>query len=257
MPSVSIATSVGIGCPNNSADVKKIQIALNNIPAHWGGASPALKEDGDCQFKTKSAIANLQQWQFGWNDGKISPGGVTLLRINEMLDPPEKPGNPDAIKVKWEFSYPFVGQVKSMGCWAATAAMLISAGDKKECSLEEALVKADGGSEGLFHMLFDWDTGLPWEHHGKFTKALDLKLEGGKTFLVKTVAGWLKWDPVGLTLIFKNRTHVVALTGMRGDGTLHGTYGVGYDPMGKTFAYSWRTLKGQYELVDHKTIWRC
>jgi hypothetical protein len=256
MSPVVISASVGAGCVNKAVDVKKIQLALNAIAPHWGGANPKLDEDGDCKYFTKTAIANLQQWQFGWNDSQISPGGVTLKRINEMLASPEKPGNPDTIKVKWEFSYPFVGQIKAMGCWAATGAMLISARDCKQYTLEEGLVKADDGTTGFFHSMFDLDTGLRWDYHPKYTKALGLKLETNKTFPIATMVKWVKDGPVGLTLIFSNRTHIVAVTGMRGDGTLYGTYGVGYDPMGKTFVYSWRTLKGQYDVVGYQSIWR-
>ena len=254
---VTISASVGSGCMNNNSDVKKIQMGLNELPRHWGGPFPKLVTDGNCGTLTTGAIENLQRWQFGWQDRKISPGGVTLQRINDMLASGEKPGSPDDIKIKWQMSFPFVGQVKSMGCWAATAAMMLTVRDRRGYKLEDILTKADGGADGLFHLAFLLDTGLRWEHHDTFTKALGLKREGLKSFPVSTFAIWLRSDPVGLTLSFKNRAHIVCLNGMIGDGTQYGTYGFGYDPWGSDFIYSWRTLRGQFEMVDQKTIWRC
>lgn len=255
MPHVSISASVGEGGVNKPADVRKIQDTLNSIPKQWAGAELTLVPDSDCGPQTKAAIRNLQSWQFGWSDGLISPGGVTLARINEMLASTETAGGV-VIDVKSQFSYPFVGQEKSMGCWAATGAMLISVRDLKQYKLVEALDKADKGPAGTFHLLFQLDTGLKWEYYEDFPKALGLKAEGGKTYPVSTIATWLKRGPVGLTLEFKNRIHVVTLTGLVGDGTVFGTYGIGYDPMGKNFNYAWRTLMGQYEITGHKTIWR-
>lgn len=254
---VTISASVGYGCTNKYADVIKIQTALNDIPQHWGGPSPKLATEGSCKALTIAAIENIQRWQFGWKDGKISPGGVTLQRINDMLASPEKPGSPDHIKIKWEMSFPFVGQVKSMGCWAATAAMMLSVRDRKFYKLEDILTKADGGPSGAFHSAFSLDWGLRWELHDTFTKAVGLKREGLKSFPVSTFASWLRSDPVGLTLNFKTKVHIVCLNGMIGDGTQYGTYGFGYDPWGSDFIYSWRTLRGQFEMVDYKTIWRC
>ncbi len=254
---VEISSSVGSGCVNNSSDVRKIQTALNDVPLNWGGPSPKLAVDGACGALTTGAIENLQRWQYGWKDGKISPGGATLQRINDMLASHEKPGPPEHIKIKWQMSFPFVGQVKSMGCWAATAAMMLAIRDRKQYTLEDILSKADGGAAGLFHMAFLMDTGLRWEYHDKFTKALGLRREGLKSFPVSTFANWLRADPVGLTLNFKSKVHIVCLNGMIGDGTQYGTYGFGYDPWGSDFIYSWRTLRGQFEMVDRQTIWRC
>jgi len=254
---IQIGSSVGSGCANNKADVTKIQIALNTFPVGWGGPSPKLPVNGTSSAALIAAIENLQSWQYGWKDGKISPGGVTLQRINSMIASPERPGNPDAISIKWEVSFPFVGQVLSMGCWAATAAMMLCVRDHKQYQLEEILTKADGGPAGTFRLAFLMDGGLKWELHDKFTKALGLKREGLKSFPISTFASWLKYNPLGLTLVFSNKSHIVCLHGMKGDGTEYGTYGFGYDPMGKNFIYSWRTLRGQFELVDLKSIWRC
>ena len=254
---VTITSSVGSGCTNNPWDVNKIQSALNQLPQHWGGPFPKLSTDGSCKALTIGAIENLQRWQFGWKDGKISAGGVTLQRINDMLASHEKPGEPDRIRIKWQMSFPFVGQVKSMGCWAATAAMMLTVRDRKPYDLEDILTKADGGPDGLFHLAFVMDAGLRWEYHDKFTKVLGMKREGLKSFPVSTFATWLRSDPVGLTLNFKKKVHIVCLNGMIGDGTQFGTYGFGYDPWGSDFIYSWRTLRGQFEMVDQKSIWRC
>lgn len=252
---VTLTASVGYGGTNHYSDVKKIQEALNSFPQHWAGPFPKLVPDGDCKGLTIAAIQNLQQWQFGWHDGKISPGGVTLRRINDMLVSPEKPGSPDDIRIKYEMSFPFVGQVKSMGCWAATAAMMLISHDKKSYTLDDVLKRADGGTSGKFHLAFEADTGLRWEDNDEFSKKMGFTRAGLKSFPISTFAKWLKPDPVGLTLTFSNRVHIVCLHGLVGDGTQYGTYGFGYDPMGSHFIYAWRTLRGQYEMVDHKTIW--
>lgn len=254
---VTISSSVGSGCANHYGDVVKIQTALNLLPQHWAGPSPKLNPDGDCKLLTISAIENLQHWQFGWKDGKVAPGGVTLRRLNDMLASPERPGPPERYRIRYEMSFPFVGQVKSMGCWAATAAMMLSMRDKKNYTLEDILRKADGGPMGQFHLLFQMDTGLKWEFNDAFIKALGMKREGLKSFPISTFASWLRRDPVGLTLEFKNRAHIVCLHGIVGDGTEYGTYGFGYDPWGSEFRYSWRTLRGQFEMADYKTIWLC
>ncbi|HYP07361.1 MAG TPA: papain-like cysteine protease family protein [Bryobacteraceae bacterium] len=253
---ITIGSSVGSGGTNKSSDVKAIQTALNEFPMHWGGPVPKLSPDGVCGDKTIAAIKGLQVRQFGWLDGKVSAGGVTLQRINAMLDTHEKPGLPTAYKIRWQMSFPFVGQVKSMGCWAATAAMMLSMHDRKQYTLEDILTKADGGSAGKFHLAFAMDTGLKWEYNDEFSQKLGFKREGLKSFPITTFATWLRSDAVGLTLEFKNRVHIVCLHGLIGDGTEYGTAGFGYDPWGSSFGYSWRTLRGQFELVDHKSIWR-
>jgi hypothetical protein len=256
MSPVKITASVGAGCINKKSDVEAIQTALNKIPWHWGGPIHDLATEGDCGPLTKSAIGKMQQTQFGWQDSKISSGGVTLARLNEMLSSTEKPGLPNAIRIRWNMSTHFVGQVMDMACWAATGAMLISARDNKQYTLEEGLVKADNGRpDGTFHYLYKTNSGLPWSQYENYIKRMGLKGEGHQSFHIGAIKGWLAKGPIGVTLQFQKYLHIVAVNAMQGDGTEFGTLGRGYDPYGYEFGRAWRTIRGQYEMIDAPVIW--
>jgi hypothetical protein len=252
---ITISASVGKGGTNNSKDVTKVQEALNSFPFHWGGPVPQLEVDGDCGPVTKAAIGGLQWFQFGWMDNKISPGGVTLSRINEMLASPEKPGSPTKVKIRYNMSYPGIAQVKHMACWAATGAMLLTAKKNKAYTIEEGLEVADKGPSGTYHLLWEWNSGLKWDYYEDYVKKMGLQGEGRKTIALGAIKGWLERGPIGLTLDVKGIIHVVAAYGLRGDGTEFGTQVAGFDPFGYEFKIGWYTMRGLYQNIDMPVIW--
>jgi peptidoglycan hydrolase-like protein with peptidoglycan-binding domain len=80
-PSFDISGSVGAGGTNKADDVKFIQTRLNRFPASDGGPAPPLVVDGLIGPKTLAAIRQFQAAHFGWQDGRVDPGGPTLVEL--------------------------------------------------------------------------------------------------------------------------------------------------------------------------------
>ena len=77
-----IAKSVGVGGKNNKADVRVVQVLLNNFTTGLG--LPALITDGDYGSKTATAIRKFQSQVLGFPnpDGRVDPGGRTITKLN-------------------------------------------------------------------------------------------------------------------------------------------------------------------------------
>lgn len=75
---------VGVGCPNVVADVLAVQQLLNDVPSNVGGPDPKLVEDGLFGLKTTAAIKKFQNNQMGFEDGVVSPGKRTLIKLLEF-----------------------------------------------------------------------------------------------------------------------------------------------------------------------------
>jgi peptidoglycan hydrolase-like protein with peptidoglycan-binding domain len=78
------ASTSAIQAVNDRADVKTVQGLLNVVPVEAGGPDPKLDVDGRVGPKTISAISAFQQCQFGFQDGLVEPGKITLRRLNEL-----------------------------------------------------------------------------------------------------------------------------------------------------------------------------
>lgn len=88
----SISGSVGQGGRNFPLqDVLTVQYLLNCVPHTQGGPSPELVLDGVCGPKTRNAIAQFQRRTFGFTDGRVDPGGRTLLAL-QKFDPAPNQG---------------------------------------------------------------------------------------------------------------------------------------------------------------------
>ena len=82
-----ISRSVGEGNVTNSpGDVMIVQDLLNLVPRDSGGPFPLLKVDGLCFGKTNDAIKKFQRVAAGFQspDGRVDPGGKTMLKLNEF-----------------------------------------------------------------------------------------------------------------------------------------------------------------------------
>ncbi len=80
-----ISASVGNGGSNRPADVLLVQKMLNVVPEIRGGPQVQLVEDSISGVKTVGAISRLQQWCFGWADGRIDAAGQTIGKLVEEL----------------------------------------------------------------------------------------------------------------------------------------------------------------------------
>jgi hypothetical protein len=91
MPLIVIEKSVGRNGKNGAADVAKIGAALVAVgPARGGVFGPPLTVEGLGQ-----AIEMFQRFQrLPVADGRVDPGGGTLRRINEILNPGLQPPAP-------------------------------------------------------------------------------------------------------------------------------------------------------------------
>src|SRR5262245_46482812 len=83
--SLEISASVGEDAANRREDVRKVQDALNQVPAADGGAEPPLVTDGLCYGKTVAAIKRFQKLGCGfkWPDGVVSPNEKTHVKLKE------------------------------------------------------------------------------------------------------------------------------------------------------------------------------
>jgi len=82
---VTLVASVGNHGTNREDDTRKIQRALNEVPADQGRAVPLLVVDGKCGAKTIKAIQMYQLKHFGWGgaDGLVEPNKRTIAKLNE------------------------------------------------------------------------------------------------------------------------------------------------------------------------------
>ncbi|MEM9344486.1 MAG: peptidoglycan-binding domain-containing protein [Pseudomonadota bacterium] len=71
----SLTKAVGKGAPNKPDDVIAVQLLLQR-------RDPTLAVDGDCGPKTIAAIRAFQEDAFGWNDGRIDPGGQSWTTLS-------------------------------------------------------------------------------------------------------------------------------------------------------------------------------
>ena len=87
----TLTASVGrMGGLNRTDDVRKVQIALNKVPATSGGPPKPLETTtGVCGPKTIEAIQLFQIKHFGWcgADGRVDVNGVTHQKLNEFDGP--------------------------------------------------------------------------------------------------------------------------------------------------------------------------
>ena len=75
--STYIFKSVGYHATNLAADVRTIQMLLNQTPASRGGPTAPLAADGFCSSALLGAIRNFQLVRCGYADGRIDPGDFT------------------------------------------------------------------------------------------------------------------------------------------------------------------------------------
>src|SRR5262245_4013809 len=80
----TISAAVGVGGKNAAEDVRTVQELLNAVQAASGGPVPALEVDGLIGPKTIGAIRRFQKAQFGWFDGRVDPGGPTIVRLQKF-----------------------------------------------------------------------------------------------------------------------------------------------------------------------------
>jgi len=80
-----LSVPVGAGGALSGPDVVRVQKALNQIPAEYGGASPRLVEDGRVGPKTLGAISAFQKRHFGWSDGRVDVLGKTHAKLSSLL----------------------------------------------------------------------------------------------------------------------------------------------------------------------------
>jgi hypothetical protein len=77
--------SVGRGGKNRSADIKRVQELLNTVPRSKGGPSPLLETDGRKGgrnwIRTYDQISLFQFANFGWQDGRVDPGGKSFRKL--------------------------------------------------------------------------------------------------------------------------------------------------------------------------------
>jgi peptidoglycan hydrolase-like protein with peptidoglycan-binding domain len=79
-----LSVSVGAGASVAGPDVLRVQKALNQIPASFGGPSPRLVEDSQAGKLTIAAIAAFQERHLGFKDGRVDVLGKTHAKISSL-----------------------------------------------------------------------------------------------------------------------------------------------------------------------------
>ena len=88
---LTINASVGNGGVNQSDDVLAIQTTLNQVNPNWGGPDQTLNEDGVVDQALIDSISKFQNFQLGFNDGRVDPNGVTIGRLDLLMNDPGDP----------------------------------------------------------------------------------------------------------------------------------------------------------------------
>lgn len=108
-----IAASVGVGGTNASADVKRVQELLNRFDPADGGPMPRLVVDGYIGPKTVAAINKFQTAHFGWQDGRVDPGGPTIVELTIAdVDPNRDQGKAVILNAVHQWNRQLAGTLK-------------------------------------------------------------------------------------------------------------------------------------------------
>ena len=230
----SIVSSVGEASVNRKSDVTTVQKLLNMVRQTWGGPKWKLAEDGNAGPLTKQAIRDFQLFHFRQQflpDGRVDPGLGTWNRLLAAAQSTEVP------KAAFQFDVqrvPLIKQPspKDFTCWAAVAAMLMSARDTNTYSIEQAMDKAGKN----WRQNFDRRLGLDPLKTREFLS--DCKLRARQNACLE-VGHWLgllrQHGPLGVVGLFGLLPHTIVVTGMYGDGTSYGTFLKVNNPWGASY----------------------
>lgn len=119
---------------------------------------------------------------------------------------------------------PAIAQPSTLACWATVATMLISWRNGSSPTIQEAM---DGVGEP-YRSYFKNNRVLPWSEHDSFATAAGMTLEGPMCYSVDGLFHLLHQAAAPLFTVIAPAgstwtTHIVAITGMFGDGTVSGT----------------------------------
>lgn len=188
--------------------VTDLQNMLNNkvVP------SPRLKADGDFGNKTKLAVIQFQlnNWLVG--DGIVGQCTWNCLTGNE--------------KYAVLHHVPLVPQPTATTCWAASTAMLLGhvTPVKLPVSLQNLLNTAG-------ELLNDSQLDNP-THMTAYCNYFNLKLHPSQSYIPDALHDLLKYKPVMCNLLWNSKTytegkgsssHLIVITGIRGNGEAAGT----------------------------------
>jgi hypothetical protein len=135
----SISASVGAGGTNLKPDVITVQELLNKVPYAEGGPQVPLKVDGLAWTRTVGAIKRFQSisLKHKWPDGRVSPAGKTLTRLNDYDTAPV----PAKELIHFVPGKKVVIGQKGDTCWASVYTVLRTWREGKTFTVEEALEK--------------------------------------------------------------------------------------------------------------------
>lgn len=126
-----------------------------------------------------------------------------------------------------------IAQTKTMSCWAAAAAMLLTW--KNGIPITELSAAQNAGNN--YVIAFQSNTGLRGTEIGPLAMALNLKTEAPQSYTAEGYANllaahgplWVGTAIFSATIVYR---HVRILRGVRGDGTSNGTTAYVVDPDG-------------------------
>lgn len=128
---------------------------------------------------------------------------------------------------------PAIAQPSGLSCWATVATMLMSWRAQQSFTIKTAMTQV--GEPYLSY--FTRNRVLPWREHDSFATAAGMKLEAPMCYTVEGLKNLLIRSRSPLFIVIAPAgsnwtTHIVALTGMSGDGSINGTKIRFNDPAG-------------------------
>ena len=144
---------------------------------------------------------------------------------------------------------PLIKQVKEMGCWATTGAMLGGWKRQHQESIDEYLIKLGP----KFQELYSNDTGIRRDQMPGLMKAAGLDFEWGANYTTKGLENLLRrFGPLWFTVMDSSGfgKHATVVIGLIGTGDMKSTYIIYVDPKdGKEHAKLYAEFMSIYEKV--------
>lgn len=255
--SIGLRGSVGRGGGNDRRDVRVVQERLNEL---MGPSRQPLTVDGLCGPKTREMIGDFQRNVLGfrWPDERVDPGGKTIRALNDPGSAQRwKRTSVSRIDLEAPGHVPVLAQPSSRSCWATVATMMISWRNGRSMTIQEALGTI--GEPWVSH--YTNNRVLLWTDTETFGRAAGMRMAPLQSLSVAGFAELLERarGPLFVSIHPQGNphtlTHIVVVTGLRGDGTVEGTQVTYNDPNGGVQrTLSFRQFHRRYESSERASL---
>jgi peptidoglycan hydrolase-like protein with peptidoglycan-binding domain len=241
---------------NDPADVCAVQRLLNGAHRRLRIPRHAIAEDGRFGVETLTAIRDFQQACLGRADGLVDAGRTTLDYLNRAADGEPFASAPRRRNYNIRIDPPLpssVSMTMQNDCWAVVGTLMLAWRRRQSANI--SVRDTLRGLGGTWLSIYEHDDGLLERQYADFAQACRMTVD----YPARTV-GLDDWCDLlqrrGPVVIFlpvvvyrgnvrENWVHAHILVGMRGDGSVNGTYLAFVDPA---------TSAGGYRSEDFATF---